>query len=145
MIHRERAKRRVGDDRTLVRPRHSVRVRLRSRTYRARFIAITAMLALAGQAVIALIAPAAEARSWHSVPAHVEPEGTTQHHVHNAADCPSCLAMQLTGLPQAAERPELVVHEAPIVPPVAILGVARATRVDPRHSRAPPPRPAPVR
>lgn len=103
------------------------------------------MLALAGQAVITLIAPAAEARSWRSVPAHVEQEGTTQHHVHNAAECAACLAMQITGLPRFVTDQSLAAHAAPIVPPVAVLGVLHAARVDPRHSRAPPQLPAPIR
>jgi hypothetical protein len=100
---------------------------------------LAAILALAAQSVATLLAPAAEARASQSAPAHVESGGTHQHHSHNPADCPACIALQLTGIPQTPARSnEVVTEQGPINPPPA-LHIAKASRFDARNSRAPPP------
>lgn len=105
---------------------------------RSRILVLAAFLALAAQGVATLLAPAAEARASRSAPAHVESGGTHQHHSHNPADCAACIALQLTGLPQLPpNKSEIVAETRPINPPPA-LHIASASRLDERHSRAPP-------
>ena len=105
---------------------------------RSRVLILAAFLALAAQGVATLLAPAAEARASHSAPAHVESGGTQKHHSHNPADCPACIALQLTGVPQTPPRNnDVVTEQGPINPPPA-LHIAKASRFDDRNSRAPP-------
>ncbi|HET7564910.1 MAG TPA: DUF2946 family protein [Gemmatimonadaceae bacterium] len=112
---------------------------------RSRVLLVAAFLALTGQAVATLVAPAAEARASHSAPAHVESGGTHKHHSHNPNDCPACIALQITGLPQhAVERPALLtVRFTP--PPATTRRILAAHRFGPKSPRAPPLLVAPVR
>jgi len=112
---------------------------------RSRVLILAALLALAAQSVASLVAPAAEARASRSAPTHVESGGTHRHHSHNPADCAACIALQLNGIPQRppAEK-EIAVEKRPIHPPPA-LHLASASRLDERHSRAPPPISIPLR
>src|SRR4051812_14372516 len=88
---------------------------------RSRVLLLTAIVALAAQAVATLLAPAAEARASKSAPAHVESGGTHQHHSHNPADCAACIALQLTGIPQQAPgSDEVAAERGPINPPPAL-------------------------
>lgn len=110
---------------------------------RSRVILLAAILALTAQAVATLLAPIAEARASHnSAPAHVETEGTHQHHTHNPADCAACIALQLTGIPQRAVRGAAVPIQHGAAHPPAALHVVAASRFDDRNSRAPPTSPA---
>jgi hypothetical protein len=112
---------------------------------RSRVLILAAFLALAAQGVATLLAPAAEARASQSAPAHVESGGTHKHHSHNPADCAACIALQLTGLPQLLPRKsEVVVEQRPIKSPPAP-HIASASRLDERHSRAPPSPSIPLR
>lgn len=112
---------------------------------RSRALLLAAILALAAQAVATLLAPAAEARASQSAPAHVESGGTQKHHSHNPADCAACIALQLTGVPQQRAGGEIIVAERGAIAPPPALHTARASRFDPRNSRAPPPPSIPVR
>lgn len=115
------------------------------RRARSRLLLVAALLALTGQAVATLVAPTAEARASHSAPAHVESGGTHKHHSHNPNDCPACIALQITGLPQhAVDRPVfLAVRYAPH--PAATRRVVAANRFSPKAPRAPPLPGPPVR
>lgn len=105
---------------------------------RSRVLVLAACLVLAAQSVASLLAPAAEARASRSAPAHVEAAGTHQHHSHNPADCAACIALQLTGIPQRPSAQETVVAERRTIAPPPALHVVSASRLDDRHSRAPP-------
>jgi hypothetical protein len=105
---------------------------------RSRILVLAACLALAAQSVASLLAPAAEARASRSAPTHVEAAGTHQHHSHNPADCAACIALQLTGIPQRPPAEGEVVAERRTVAPPPAPHVASASRLDDRHSRAPP-------
>lgn len=108
------------------------------RRARSRLLLVAALLALTGQAVATLVAPTAEARASHSAPAHVESGGTHKHHSHNPNDCPACIALQITALPQhAVDRPIfLTVRYSPH--PAATRRIIAAHRFGPKAPRAPP-------
>jgi hypothetical protein len=105
---------------------------------RSRVLVLAAFLALAAQGVATLLAPAAEAHASRSAPAHVESGGTHKHHSHNPADCAACIALQLTGLPQQPPNESEVFAERRSINPPAALHIVSASRLDERHSRAPP-------
>jgi hypothetical protein len=105
---------------------------------RSRLFLVAATLALTAQAVATLLAPVAEARAFHSAPAHVEANGTEQHHSHNPTDCAACIALQLTPVPQreAAGVDTRAVRHRLI--PAAPQHVDRPGWFRPKNPRAPP-------
>jgi len=113
---------------------------------RSRLLLVAAFLAFTGQAVAALIAPAAEARASQSAPAHVEQGGTHKHHAHNPNDCPACIALQqLTSVVQHATESPTFPTARYAVRPTALHRIARVDRFDPKAPRAPPAVRTPVR
>jgi hypothetical protein len=105
---------------------------------RSRLLLVAALLALTAQLVATLLAPVAEAQASHSAPAHVEANGTRQHHSHNPTDCAACVALQLTPVPQrqAAGMDTRVVRSRAL--PIARRRADRPEWFLPKNPRAPP-------
>lgn len=107
---------------------------------RPRTLRLAAALALLAQVVAVAVAPVADVYAREGPPTHVEAAGTHQHHEHNPATCPACIAIALNatsvpGTPVAAPVP--AAHR--LVPvSVASAPITAPRRVEPKAPRAPP-------
>ncbi|HEX5436824.1 MAG TPA: DUF2946 family protein [Gemmatimonadaceae bacterium] len=105
---------------------------------RSRVLLCAAIVVLVAQGVATLVAPSAEARASQSAPAHVEAGGTHKHHSHNPNDCPACIALQITPLPERPVAAPLALAVQVAARPAAAAPLILARRFEPKSPRAPP-------